>query len=142
LNGVNVGYEQLGGGFYRNVTPGHYVIAADRLGIDHDEAATVNLAAGQEVYLKLEELGWPGELALCAFSSHGMQRDEGGEGGLDLAFGVGLQDRSARHTLSGVNGMWMWPTPSSAAALTMAGGESQAPPYNLLQGCRYFGRCL
>ena len=51
-----------------------------------------------------------------------MQWDEGGEGGLDLAFGVGLQVRSARHTLSGVNGMSMWPTPS-AAALTMAGGE-------------------
>ena len=28
LNGVNVGYEQLGQGFYRNVAPGHYVIAA------------------------------------------------------------------------------------------------------------------
>jgi hypothetical protein len=53
-----------------------------------------------------------------------MQRDEGGEGGLDLAFGVGLQVRSARHTLSGVNGMSMWPTPSaSASALTMARGE-------------------
>ncbi len=26
LNGVTVGYEQLGGGFYRNVAPGHYVI--------------------------------------------------------------------------------------------------------------------
>jgi len=60
LNGVNIGYEQVGGGFYRNVAPGHYVIAADRSGIDHDESATVDLAAGQQVYLKLEELGWPG----------------------------------------------------------------------------------
>src|SRR5712671_7675951 len=28
LNGVNVGYMQLGGAFYRDVAPGHYVIAA------------------------------------------------------------------------------------------------------------------
>ena len=60
LNGVTVGYSQLGGAFYRDVAPGHYVIAADRSGIDHDESATVDLAAGQQVYLKLEELGWPG----------------------------------------------------------------------------------
>jgi hypothetical protein len=60
LNGVNVGYEQVGGGFYRNVAPGHYVIAADSSGIDHDESVTVDLVAGQEAYLKLEELGWPG----------------------------------------------------------------------------------
>jgi hypothetical protein len=51
LNGVNVGYEQLGQGSYRNVAPGHYVIAAPSLGIDTDESATVDLAAGQEAYL-------------------------------------------------------------------------------------------
>jgi hypothetical protein len=28
LNGVTVGYEQLGGGFYRNVAPGHCSVAA------------------------------------------------------------------------------------------------------------------
>jgi hypothetical protein len=60
LNGVNVGYEQLGGGFYRNVAPGHYVIAADGLALDPSQSATVDLVAGQEAYLKLEELGWPG----------------------------------------------------------------------------------
>ena len=27
LNGVNVGYSEQGSGFYRNVAPGHYVIA-------------------------------------------------------------------------------------------------------------------
>jgi hypothetical protein len=61
LNGVNVGYEQVGGGFYRNVRPGHYVIAADpSLALDPDQTATVDLAAGQEAYLKIEETGWPG----------------------------------------------------------------------------------
>ena len=60
LNGARVGYEQLGGGFYRNVAPGHYVIAVTGLGIDTDESATADLAAGQEAYLKIEEAEWPG----------------------------------------------------------------------------------
>jgi len=60
LNGVNVGYEQLGGGFYRNVAPGHYVIAADGLALDPSQSATVDLAAGQEAYLKLDMLEWSG----------------------------------------------------------------------------------
>jgi hypothetical protein len=61
LNGVNVGYSQLGGGFYRNVAPGRYVIAAaPSLALDTDQSATVDLAAGQEAYVKLEELGFPG----------------------------------------------------------------------------------
>jgi hypothetical protein len=60
LNGVTVGYEQLGGGFYRNVAPGHYVIAAPSfLALDPSQSATVDLAAGQEAYLKLDALGWP-----------------------------------------------------------------------------------
>jgi hypothetical protein len=61
LNGGNVGYEQLGGGFYRNVAPGHYVIAAaSSVALDPDQSVTVDLAAGQEAYLKIEELGWAG----------------------------------------------------------------------------------
>ena len=60
LNGVTVGYEQLGGGFYRNVAPGHYVIAAPSfVALDSSQSATVDLAAGQEAYLKLDALGWP-----------------------------------------------------------------------------------
>jgi len=60
LNGVNVGYMQLGGAFYRDVAPGHYVIAAPSFQvIDPDQSAKVDLAAGQEAYLKLDELGWP-----------------------------------------------------------------------------------
>jgi hypothetical protein len=60
LNGGNVGYEQVGQGFYRNVAPGHYTIAAPSLGIDTDESATVDLAAGQEAYFKIGAIGWPG----------------------------------------------------------------------------------
>jgi hypothetical protein len=61
LNGATAGYSQLGGGFYRNVAPGHYVIAASpSLALDNDQSATVDLAAGQEAYLKIEELGFPG----------------------------------------------------------------------------------
>ena len=60
FNGAKVGYEQLGQGFYRNVAPGHYVIAAPSfLALDPSQSATVDLAAGQEAYLKLDGLGWP-----------------------------------------------------------------------------------
>jgi hypothetical protein len=60
LNGATVGYEQLGGGFYRNVAPGYYVIAAPSfVALDPSQSATVDLAAGQEAYLKLDALGWP-----------------------------------------------------------------------------------
>jgi hypothetical protein len=60
LNGVNVGYTQLGGGFYCNVAPGHYVIASPSLVLDLDQTATVDLAAGQEAYLKIDTLEWSG----------------------------------------------------------------------------------
>lgn len=60
LNGVNVGYSQLGGAMYRDVAPGHYVIAAPSFeDVDASQSAKVDLGAGQEVYLKLEALGWP-----------------------------------------------------------------------------------
>jgi hypothetical protein len=60
FNGAKVGYEQLGQGFYRNVAPGHYVIASPSfLALDPSQSATVDLAAGQEAYLKLDGLGWP-----------------------------------------------------------------------------------
>ena len=60
LNGVTVGYSQLGGALYRDVAPGHYVIAAPSFeDVDASQSAKVDLGAGQEVYLKLEALGWP-----------------------------------------------------------------------------------
>jgi hypothetical protein len=60
LNGVKVGYMKLGGALYRDVAPGRYVIAAPSFqDIDSSQSAKVDLAAGQDVYLKLEALGWP-----------------------------------------------------------------------------------
>jgi hypothetical protein len=60
LNGVKVGYMPQGGALYHDVAPGHYIIAAPSFqDIDADQSAKVDLAAGQEVYLKLDALGWP-----------------------------------------------------------------------------------
>jgi hypothetical protein len=60
LNGATVAYEQLGQGVYRNVAPGHYVVAAPSfVALDPSQSATVDLAAGQQAYLKLDALGWP-----------------------------------------------------------------------------------
>ncbi len=61
LNGVRVGFETLGRAFYRNVPPGHYVIAAPSFtdNLDPSQTATVDLAAGREAYARLEVLGWP-----------------------------------------------------------------------------------
>ncbi|HEY2541032.1 MAG TPA: hypothetical protein VGI28_16285 [Stellaceae bacterium] len=61
MNGATVGYERLGGGFYRNVPPGHYVIASPSFinDLDPGQTATVDLAAGQDAYLKLEAIAWP-----------------------------------------------------------------------------------
>ena len=61
LNGATVGYETLGGAFYRNVRPGHYVVAAPSFtdDLDPSQTATVDLAAGQQVYAKLDAIMWP-----------------------------------------------------------------------------------
>lgn len=60
LNGVPVGYETLGGAFYRNVPPGHYAIAAPSFtNLDPSQTANVDLAAGQQAYLKLNSIWWP-----------------------------------------------------------------------------------
>ena len=61
LNGVKVGFQTLGAAFYCAVPPGHYVIAAPSFinNLDPSQTATVDLAAGQDAYLKLDALGWP-----------------------------------------------------------------------------------
>jgi hypothetical protein len=57
INGVNVGYAQASGGaFYRDVPPGHYHIAAQSYGTDVNQTANIDLAAGQEAYVKIESL--------------------------------------------------------------------------------------
>jgi hypothetical protein len=60
LNGVNVGYVTQGGTFYRDVRPGHYVIAAPSFtDLDASQKGNVDLAAGQQAYLKLDSIWWP-----------------------------------------------------------------------------------
>jgi hypothetical protein len=60
LNGVTVGYETLGSALYRDVPPGHYVIAAPSFtDLDASQKANVDLAAGQQAYLKLDSIWWP-----------------------------------------------------------------------------------
>ena len=57
VNGANVGYAQPGGGaFYRDVPPGHYHIAVQSYGTDFGQSSDVDLAAGQEAYVKIESL--------------------------------------------------------------------------------------
>jgi hypothetical protein len=61
LNGATIGYETLGGALYRNVPPGHYAIAAPSFidNLDPSQTANVDLAAGQQAYLKLDSIWWP-----------------------------------------------------------------------------------
>jgi hypothetical protein len=57
INGVDAGYAQASGAaFYRDVPPGHFQIAANSYGTDVDQSANVDLAAGQETYVKIESL--------------------------------------------------------------------------------------
>ncbi len=57
LNGRLVGYAQPdGSAFYRDVPPGHYHINATSEGQDVNQAKDVDLAAGQEAYVKILDL--------------------------------------------------------------------------------------
>jgi hypothetical protein len=56
MNGGYVGYSQLGGAFYRDVPPGHYHIAVSSFGVDFSQSSNVDLAAGQEAYVRVESL--------------------------------------------------------------------------------------
>jgi hypothetical protein len=53
LNGAIVGVSQPGGAFYRDVPPGTYTVTVDSIGTDVNQFATVSLAAGQEVFIKV-----------------------------------------------------------------------------------------
>ena len=57
INGATAGYAQPGGGaFYRDVPPGNYRISVDSYGKDTDQTANIDLAAGQQAYVKIESL--------------------------------------------------------------------------------------
>jgi hypothetical protein len=52
-NGGTIGWAQLGGAFYRDLAPGHYHITAWTLGVDFNQSSDVDLAAGQQAYIRI-----------------------------------------------------------------------------------------
>ena len=66
LNGGSVGYVQPDGSpLYRDVSPGHYHITVESAGTDVNQSKDVDLAAGQEAFVKI--------LALDSWESGGEQ---------------------------------------------------------------------
>jgi hypothetical protein len=52
-NGGYVGIAELGGVFYRDVPPGHYRITVETNGVDFNQTTNLDLALGQEAYVKI-----------------------------------------------------------------------------------------
>jgi len=58
LNGQVAGISEPNGALYRNVAPGHYAVTVDSyLSTDVDQFADIDLAAGQEAYVKVLSQG-------------------------------------------------------------------------------------
>jgi hypothetical protein len=58
LNGASVGYVQPDGSpLYRDVSPGHYRITVESPGTDVSQSKDVDLAPGQEAFVKILALG-------------------------------------------------------------------------------------
>jgi hypothetical protein len=53
LNDKYAGIAELGGAFYRDVPPGHYLATVETYGIDMNQVANFDLASGQEAYVKI-----------------------------------------------------------------------------------------
>jgi len=62
LNGQIAGISEPNGAFYRDVPPGHYAVTVDSyLSTYFDQFADIDLAAGQETYVKVLSQGqWVG----------------------------------------------------------------------------------
>ncbi len=69
INGVVAGSVQpYGGIIYRDVMPGHYHLEAESFGSDVNQTADVDLAPGQEAYVKILNLpSWASDGDLSAF---------------------------------------------------------------------------
>jgi len=52
-NGAYVGIAELGGAFYRDVPPGRYHVTVETYGVDFNQTADLDLAAGQQAYVKI-----------------------------------------------------------------------------------------
>jgi hypothetical protein len=52
-NGLYVGIAELGGAFYRDFPPGHYHVTVETYGVDSNQTTDLDLAAGQQAYVKI-----------------------------------------------------------------------------------------
>ena len=67
VNGGYFGSVANGSAFYRDVTPGHYYIAPVSYNRDFNQNKDVDLAAGQQLYVKILSLkNWDGACRHCA----------------------------------------------------------------------------
>jgi hypothetical protein len=53
INGTYAGIAELGGAFYRDVPPGHYLATVETYGIDVNQVANFDLGSGREAYVKI-----------------------------------------------------------------------------------------
>jgi Protein of unknown function (DUF2846) len=56
MNGSYVGAVENGSAFYRDIPPGHYHIAPESFGRDFNQDRDVDLALGQQLYVKIVSL--------------------------------------------------------------------------------------
>jgi hypothetical protein len=56
MNGSYIGTVENGNAFYRDVPPGHYHIAPESFGRDFNQDKDVDLAPGQQLYVKIVSL--------------------------------------------------------------------------------------
>jgi hypothetical protein len=66
MNDNYVGAVENGGAFYRDVPPGHYRIAPESFGRDTNQDRNVDLAPGQQLYVKVVSLdSWGASVSSC-----------------------------------------------------------------------------
>jgi hypothetical protein len=67
VNGAYFGTVANGGAFYRDVAPGHYHIAPVTYNRDFNQSRDVDLAPGQQAYVKILSLrNWDGACRHCS----------------------------------------------------------------------------
>jgi hypothetical protein len=72
MNGSYIGAVENGNVFYRDVPPGHYHIAPESFGRDFNQDKDVDLAPGQQLYVKIVSLhSW----GVSVSGSRNFQRD-------------------------------------------------------------------
>jgi hypothetical protein len=66
MNHSHVGAVANGGAFYRDVPPGHYHIAPESYGRDFNQDRNVDIAPGQQLYVKIVSLdSWGASVSSC-----------------------------------------------------------------------------